>query len=259
MAEYIHGSSDEREVARLEKQARFIAPLVLNDFDVPEHGRVLDLATGVGAMAEQLRMRFPHATLIGADLRMSQLQHARKNHPSVAYVQANGAHLPFPDETFDRVHCSWLLEHVPTPVEILKDVRRVLRPGGYCQFVEVDNSTFQTEPEYSEIVETLQRMNDAQIRGGGNPFIGQKLGDLLREAGFSEVKTGSARMVGTSADMAFFHAFAHEFAEIFESLDEALGQEARPLWTKAAERLRELPTVPGSRMEYKSVIGRGTR
>jgi ubiquinone/menaquinone biosynthesis C-methylase UbiE len=257
MAGYIHGTSDEREVARLEKQAGFIAPLELKYFDASSGHRVLDLATGVGAMAAQLVRRFPGIQLTGMDMNERQLEHARSRHPVAQYIQGDAAHMPFPDASFDRVHCSWLLEHVRDPLAVLSEVRRVLAPNGYCQFIEVDNATFATEPRLPEVERVLEELNRSQLVAGGDPFIAPKLAGYFERAGFQRVRLIPCPVVGDATDPAFFQAFVTEFAEIIESLDEALGAEQAPLIHTAAAQLRSLPQMPGARMRYEGTIAQG--
>ena len=45
-------------------------------------------------------------------------------------VQGDALHLPFPDGSFDRVICSEVLEHIPNDVAVMRELARVLRPGG---------------------------------------------------------------------------------------------------------------------------------
>ncbi|MFL5318471.1 MAG: methyltransferase domain-containing protein [Myxococcaceae bacterium] len=260
-SDYIHGGTDSREVARLVKQAGFVAPFSLVDFVVRDTDRVLDLATGVGAMAAQLRKRYPKASLTGVDLRMSQLRSAKALHPVADYVNGNGASLPFKSGAFDRVHCSWLLEHIPTPpgpVAILKEVRRVLKPDGLCHFIEVDNATFDVKPENADVTAVMDALNQAQIRGGGDPFVGRKLEGYFQQAGFSRIEVRRAPLRGTNADPEFFQAFIDEFAEIFESLDEALGPAMEPRVQRAAKALRDLIRAPGGELRYSGYIIRAS-
>jgi len=247
---YIHGGTDDREVARLEKQARWCAPWMLERFDAAPGMRVLDLATGVGAMASELLKRFPGIVLFGADLSATQLAKARRN--GTRYLRANGARLPFADGTFDRVHWSWFLEHVSpdTAVNVLREVRRVLKPGGCVHFTEVDNSTFSTVPPLPKTLAALDALNQGQLRAGGDPFIGPKLEGYLKRAGFTKIDARETPMTGDARDPVYFQGFIDEFAEIFEGLDEALGA---PL-VDAATELRGLVSLPGGSIHYRATI-----
>jgi ubiquinone/menaquinone biosynthesis C-methylase UbiE len=256
---YIHGGSDEREVRRLEKQAQWAAPWMLSDFDVPPGARVLDLATGVGAMAGWLLERFVGIDLVGVDLSPHQLAWARRNHPTLRVLRADASRLPFADATFDRVHCSWLLEHVPAAVavKILREVRRLLRPGGYCHFTEVDNSTFRTTPGAEEIQAVMAALNQTQLENGGDPYVGQKLPRYFAEAGFTRADIRPRPTHGGPENPVFFQGFIDEFAEIFESLDEALPTKRAQLQSAAA-KLRGLKALGGS-LDYAAVAARGFR
>jgi ubiquinone/menaquinone biosynthesis C-methylase UbiE len=104
MREYIHGELDTSEVARLEFQAPFVASFALGDLRVRAGDRVLDLGCGVGAMTGQLATLFPGAALFAVDMASAPLRVAQANHAVALFVQADGARLPFVDQTFDCVH-----------------------------------------------------------------------------------------------------------------------------------------------------------
>lgn len=258
-ANYVHGGTDEREIARLEKQARWTAQFSLPRFDAHPGQRVLDLACGVGAMAEQVARRFPGIELVGLDLSASQLRASRKNHPALPVTRADGGRMPFADATFDRVHCSWMLEHVPSPEAIVREVRRVLRPQGLCHFLEVDNWSFMTRPLLRDVHALLRRLNAAQVKAGGDPAIGQRLHRIFAGAGFRRFTLEPVVLHGSHADVGFLQSFVDEFAEIFEGLDESLGADAQPLIERATAELRSLMSNPAGSLHYRAWVAHGLR
>lgn len=148
---------------------------------------------------------------------------------------------------------------MPAPVEVLREVRRVLKIGGCCHFIEVDNASFRTVPEDQEVMRAMSALNDAQQRSGGDPYLGKGLGELFREAGFEKIDVRPRPISGSASDPVFFRAFVEEFAEIFESLDDALGPEMTAHIHAAAGRLRSLPGIEGAEMHYCPWMGRATR
>lgn len=256
---YIHGGTDPREVARLERQGDWTAAFSFPRFTALPGERVLDLACGVGAMASRLVKTFPGIDVVGVDVSAAQLRASRQNHPSIPIARADGTRLPFADETFDRVHCTWLLEHVDQPAAVLRDVRRVLKRGGNCHFVEVDNWSFTTKPVQPEAHELLRLLNATQARAGGDPGIGPKLPRFLQAAQFRRFTLEPVLLVGTAARPTFFKDFVEEFTAIFDSVDEALGESARPLIVKAKAQLDSLLHTPGGELRYTAYIAQAWR
>ncbi|MFO0599478.1 MAG: methyltransferase domain-containing protein [Myxococcaceae bacterium] len=252
---YVHGSTDDFEVARLEKQAEFICPLTFSRLDLKPGHRVLDLATGTGAMATRLLRDFPGVHLAGVDLSPTQLAAARKNHPEVHVARADATRLPFADHTFDRVHCSWLLEHVRDPLPILREVRRVLRPEGFCVFIEVENDTFSMSPPSQSVSRVLAMLNAAQRDGGGDPNVGRHVARFFQEAGFPRVQVDRPLLRGADENAAYRQQFIDEFSEIFEGLDESLGAAHAADIAQAVADLRSLPARHGS-LQYTPAIVR---
>jgi ubiquinone/menaquinone biosynthesis C-methylase UbiE len=253
---YIHGATDEIEVARLEKQAAFIARRTWNSFFIAPGSTVLDLATGVGATAHQLTLRFPDITLTAVDLSETQLAAAKKNHSELNFMKADATALPFERETFDVVHCSWLLEHVPNPMAVLKEVYRVLKVGGFCRFLEVDNATFHTVPQFDSVNEIMGALNAKQLMLGGDPFVAQRLPKLFSSAGFRKFVIEPHRFDVTPENPIEFQEMVDEFAEIFDGLDESLGAE---LPKKAAAQMRTLGSHLGARLKYTSSMAIGMK
>lgn len=254
---YIHGNTDPTEVARLEKQARFVSPSSFHLLEIPPGAKVLDLATGVGAMAAELRRSFPGLDVVGVDLSANQLGAARVAQPWLPVVRGDATRLPFPDKTFDVVHCSWLLEHVPDPVAVLRDVRRVLKPGGWCHFLEVDNATMHMTPMSDAVAEAMRVLVAAQFKAGGDPFIGERIHRMFDSAGFRRFEVHHPPMDASAKTPELLEGLVEEWAEIFEGLVEAVG--AAEVMTRAAHDMRALIGNPSAVLRYTPVVVRAVR
>ncbi len=90
--------------------------------------RLLDVACGQGRLI--LYGPFPGMKFYGTDVSCSSLATAVE-HGYENVVEANVAHpLPFPDQSFDVIVCSHILEHLPQPQGLVSEAYRLLRPGG---------------------------------------------------------------------------------------------------------------------------------
>jgi demethylmenaquinone methyltransferase / 2-methoxy-6-polyprenyl-1,4-benzoquinol methylase len=102
---------------------------------------VLDVASGTAGVALQLAKR-TSANVIGVDLTMGMLGQGRQNIDAagmserVRLVAARAEQLPFPDQTFDALTFTYLLRYVDDPKETLRELARVVRPGGMVASLE---------------------------------------------------------------------------------------------------------------------------
>lgn len=91
--------------------------------------RILDLATGSGDLALELRKACPGADVVGGDFCLPMLAEAKKkNVPWL--VQADGLNLPFRDSIFDALTVAFGLRNMASWSGALTEMARVLRPGG---------------------------------------------------------------------------------------------------------------------------------
>lgn len=94
---------------------------------------VLDVACGTGLVARDVARRWS-ARVVGADLTPAMLARARSR--GIAVACAGAERLPFGDAEFDAVTFSYLLRYVDDPPATLRELVRVLRPGGRMASIE---------------------------------------------------------------------------------------------------------------------------
>jgi ubiquinone/menaquinone biosynthesis C-methylase UbiE len=91
--------------------------------------RVMDLGCGAGDSVDLFRALDPEVDWVGVDIEDSH-EVSGRTRADAEFVTFDGQRLPFEDSSFDLVYCKQVLEHVEHPHELLREVARVLRPGG---------------------------------------------------------------------------------------------------------------------------------
>ena len=192
---YLHGYSP-LEQDRLRRQAEFAEHTVYKNVDLTEVQNLLEVGCGVGAQTSILLRRFPKIKITGIDLNEEQLEAAKvtlEQHPLAkgryTIQKMDAQNMDFSAHSFDGAFLCWILEHVPDPLQILNEVRRVLRPGGVVYITEVVNSSFFLDPYSPNLWKYWMAFNDYQFDGAGDPFVGAKLGNFLSAVGFQKIKT----------------------------------------------------------------------
>ena len=92
---------------------------------------------------------------------------------NVSFRVADGMALPFDDGTFDVVHAHQVLQHVPDPVGMLREMRRVTRPGGIVAARDSDYAAFTWYPAVPALDEWLDAVPARRrARAAANPMPG---------------------------------------------------------------------------------------
>jgi SAM-dependent methyltransferase len=195
---YVHGY-DPKENLRLQDQASTLVELLHSDTHYREGSSVLEAGCGVGAQTVTLASNSPGALITSIDVSEASVVEARKVVQAAAINnvtlrQADIFHLPFPPESFDHVFLCFVLEHLTQPVEALRALKHVLKPGGTITVIEGDHGSTYFYPDSDYARRAVRCQVELQAKAGGNALIGRALYPLLRDAGFGEVHV-SPRMV----------------------------------------------------------------
>jgi SAM-dependent methyltransferase len=122
---------------------------------------VLDLGSASGAYYEPLLNKHPEVYYVGLDNSAGMLN----NHPGPRLLQADAAHIPLPDHTFDVLMANHMIYHLPDIDSALAEFRRVLKPGGALL---VATNSVQTMPELQVLMRRaillLARTGTSQIQ-----------------------------------------------------------------------------------------------
>jgi SAM-dependent methyltransferase len=142
---------------------------------------VLEVGCGTGVVTGELA-RLGEARVVGLDVAGGMLAFARRQEGGVTYVQADAHALPFTAGSFDAVVCHYLLLWLADPAQAVREMARVVRPGG--------DVLACAEPDYGGRVDhppelaPLGRLQAEALRQQrADPEIGRQLGELFVAAG----------------------------------------------------------------------------
>src|SRR5262245_37788137 len=157
---------------------------------VASEDRVLDVGCGTGVLARTAADRVAaESQVTGLDRNAGMLAVARRLRPQIDWRQGDATNLPFADESFDVVMSQFALMYFPDRIAALKEMARVLRPGG--RLVIAVWGPFERATGYVNLTEIARRrcgQTAADILTA--PFaLGSKdeLLDLFKAAGIDEV------------------------------------------------------------------------
>jgi ubiquinone/menaquinone biosynthesis C-methylase UbiE len=144
-------------------------------------GRVLEIGIGTGLNLEYYdKARVAHIVGLDPGLEMHPLAQKRlkKTELVVELVGLSAEKIPYDDAAFDSVLVTYSLCTIPDPVAALKEMRRVLKPGGQLIFCE-----HGLAPDAS-VRRWQNRLTPTWSKLAGGCHLNRDIPDLLRQAGF---------------------------------------------------------------------------
>jgi ubiquinone/menaquinone biosynthesis C-methylase UbiE len=192
---YALGSSPE-ESARLQRQADELAPestALLDRVDLQPGDRAIDLGCGPRGVIEMLAERVsPGGRVVGVDADPAHVAMARDlvtalALPQVEIIAADARHTGLPSGSFDLVHARTLLITLPVPGQVVAEMVRLARPGGWIAGLEPDTEAAICYPPHPAFDRLGELFPLAFSRNGADPYLGRRMAELYRQAGLEDV------------------------------------------------------------------------
>ncbi len=201
--EYLHGT-EAAEQKRLELQAKLLGGA---DFLPPlsRGAKMLDVGCGTGAIAREVATRVSPGEVIGVDREKAQLATARRlaseqGIDNIHFQHGDAANLDFPDGAFHAAYCRFLLEHVAEPPAVIREMARVVAPGGWVCAYEWENGCFAVYPDSPAVMEVWDAVYRLQELLRSDPWIARKLYGVFRQAGLEHVNVKGFAWTATAAE-----------------------------------------------------------
>ncbi len=184
----------ERE--RLQRQSRDLVDhslALLSHVDLPAGGRALDLGCGPAGTIELLAERVgPTGSVAAIDIDPAHVAMARRlvqdrGLANVEVLQADARHTGLPSGSFDVVHARLVLVNIPSPEQVVAEMVRLVKPGGWVTTDEADAMAgicYPPDPAWDRLREILHA---AYLADGADLLIGRKLTHLLGDAGLADI------------------------------------------------------------------------
>jgi ubiquinone/menaquinone biosynthesis C-methylase UbiE len=231
----------ESMVGTLAAQANVIWPQereLLRRRHGPRLGRVLDLACGTGEILRRVRAEFRPRLATGLDLFRGHLLLSR-----APVVQGDGFRTPFRDGAFDLVLVRHVLQALPDPVGLLREVRRLLAPGGRAHLLVEDYAAILFDDEDYETADHFREVAPLFRARGTDLYQGRRVVRHLREAGFERVVVDPLLVDNLNSDREqlamVFHYWCEGYAAILAEVTGRPEAEIRRRFSRMIENVRD--------------------
>ncbi|MPT14578.1 MAG: class I SAM-dependent methyltransferase [Microbacterium sp.] len=206
MASYTHGHHESvlrsHSVRDIANSAAYLRP------HLTAETRLLDVGAGPGSITVDFAGVVAHVTATEIDdaaLSLSRDLATARGVTNITFSVEDVHALSFADDSFDVVHAHQVLQHVADPVQALREMRRVAKPGGLIAARDADYAGFLWFPVLLELDRWLALYRAAARANGGEPDAGRRLLAWARAAGFEDVTaTASTWCYATPSERAWW-------------------------------------------------------
>ena len=155
---------------------------------------LLDLGAGAGTITADLADLLAPGTVTATEVDeqvVDVVRAALAGRENVEYAVADAHALPFDDDTFDVAHAHQVLQHVADPVQALREMARVTKPGGLIAVRDADYAGMFWYPESERLTQWQALYRELAYAAGGQPDAGRRLLAWAHAAGLQNAQAGA--------------------------------------------------------------------
>jgi len=154
---------------------------------------LLDVGCGPGTITVDLAARVAPGRVLGIDASREVIAQAQASADGAASFAVGDVYaLDLPDRTFDVVHAHQVLQHLTDPVAALREMHRVLRPGGVLAVRDSDYAAFAWAPADPLLDHWMELYHEVTRRNGAEADAGRYLLGWVQSAGYVDAAASSS-------------------------------------------------------------------
>ncbi|GAA1687380.1 methyltransferase domain-containing protein [Microcella alkalica] len=200
MVKYTHGHHPSVLAAHawrtIANSATYLEPHLV------EGASLLDVGSGPGSITIEFARRLGAQNVVGLDGAEEAVAHAREAAEmaglDVAFEQGDLYALPFADASADIAHAHQVLQHLGDPIAALREMARVVRPGGVVAARDIDAGGVLIHPLSPELARWLELYVSIPVANGGEARAGRRLLQWAHAAGLDDVTATASTWLFTA-------------------------------------------------------------
>jgi ubiquinone/menaquinone biosynthesis C-methylase UbiE len=196
LSEYIHGTSPGEQERLTLLNTVLLNEACLKELSLSGGEKILDIGSGLGQFSRAMA-RTAGTTVLGIERSDEQTSEALRQAKAdgedklAEFRRGDARQLPLKDEewgTFDVAFTRFVLEHVPDPLNVVKEMVRAVKLGGRIVLADDDHDILRIYPDIPDFADLWKAYMRTYSALGNDPDVGRKLVSLLHEAGAAPVR-----------------------------------------------------------------------
>jgi SAM-dependent methyltransferase len=189
-----YGQAEQDRLARQAQELADDSNWLFDHAGATAGSRVIEIGCGPQGCLGLLAGRVgAGGRVVGVERSAEQVQSARRyvadaHLTNVEVLHADGRATGLPGQSFDLATARLVLVNVPQPEVLVREMVRLVRPGGVIALHEADSSTQRCDPPHDAQTRLLEMLNTSATMDGIDRTIGPKLPRLMRAAGLMDIR-----------------------------------------------------------------------